>query len=165
MAQSPCSFLALAPFSIPLYLLGNPPCCDRIRPPWSQVADKLSPQWVPQVNGEGVRCSLWAHQVKGPTPCSSGYISATHQSLLHCTLSPAIHFNGSNGTTYTRPSKVQNTNLPSSIFSICQQFLALSAIFSCFSHFQLSAYHKKKGEGDIKVGWEWAEGWSLQDQL
>jgi hypothetical protein len=23
-------------------------------PPWSQVADKLSPQYVPQVNGEGV---------------------------------------------------------------------------------------------------------------
>ncbi len=43
-------------------------------PLWSQVADKLSPQWVSQVNGEGVRCSLWAPQVKGPTPCSSGYI-------------------------------------------------------------------------------------------
>ncbi len=45
---------------------------------------------------------------EGPTPCSSGYISATHQSLLHCTLSLAIHFNGSNGIAYTRLSKVQN---------------------------------------------------------
>jgi hypothetical protein len=27
--------------------------------------------------------------------------------------------------------------LPSTIFSICQHFLALSAIFSSFSHFQL----------------------------
>ncbi len=25
-----------------LYLLGNPPCCDRIRPPWSQVTRKLT---------------------------------------------------------------------------------------------------------------------------
>jgi hypothetical protein len=33
---------------------------------------------------------------------------STHQSLLHCTLSPAIHFNGSNGTAYTRASKVRN---------------------------------------------------------
>jgi hypothetical protein len=33
----------------------------------------------------------------------------THQSLLHCTLSPAIHFNGSDGTAYTRASKVQNS--------------------------------------------------------
>jgi hypothetical protein len=47
--------------------------------------------------------------VKGPKPCSSGYISTTHQSFLYCTLSPAIHFNGSNGTAYTRHSKVQNT--------------------------------------------------------
>jgi hypothetical protein len=29
---------------------------------------------------------------------------------------------------------------------------ALSAIFSSFSHFQLSAYHRKKGEGDMRVG-------------
>jgi hypothetical protein len=27
-----------------------------------------------------------------------------HQSLLHCTLSPAIHFNGSNGIAYNRAS-------------------------------------------------------------
>jgi hypothetical protein len=44
-------------------------------------------------------------------------------------------------------SKDYQANLPSSSFSICQQFLALSAIFSSFSHFQLSAYHRKKGEG------------------
>ncbi len=54
------------------------------------------------------RRSLWAPQVKEPNPCSSGYISTTHQSFLCCTLSPAIHFNGSNGTAYTRPSKVHN---------------------------------------------------------
>ncbi len=56
------------------------------------------------------RCSLWAPQVKGPNPCSSGYISTTHQSFLCCTLTPAIHFNGSNGTAYTRPSKVQHSS-------------------------------------------------------
>jgi hypothetical protein len=36
---------------------------------------------------------------------------SSHQSLLYCTLSPAIHFNGSNGTAYTRPSEVQNNNI------------------------------------------------------
>jgi hypothetical protein len=46
---------------------------------------------------------------EGPNPCSSGHISTTHQSLLHCTLSLAIHFNGSNGIAYTRLSKVQNS--------------------------------------------------------
>ncbi len=38
---SPCWF-PFAPLSNPLYLLGNPPSCDRIRPPWSQVACKLT---------------------------------------------------------------------------------------------------------------------------
>jgi hypothetical protein len=38
-----------------------------------------------------------------------GYISTTHQSLLHSTLSPTIHFNGSNGTAYTRSSMVRNS--------------------------------------------------------
>jgi hypothetical protein len=47
MAQSPCFLSPLAdslfapPFS-PLYLLGNPPSCDRIRSPRSQVACKLT---------------------------------------------------------------------------------------------------------------------------
>ncbi len=46
MAQSPCFLSPLAnspllPFLTPLYLLGNPPSCDRIRPPWSLVACKL----------------------------------------------------------------------------------------------------------------------------
>jgi hypothetical protein len=42
----PLLFLPLlilfCPLSDPLYLLGNPPSCDRIRPPWSQVACKLT---------------------------------------------------------------------------------------------------------------------------
>jgi hypothetical protein len=33
----------LAPLSVPLSLTWNPPCCDRIRPPRSQVACKLTP--------------------------------------------------------------------------------------------------------------------------
>ncbi len=47
MAQFPC-FLSplvnslLLPFLTPLYLLGNPPSCDRICPPWSPVACKLN---------------------------------------------------------------------------------------------------------------------------
>jgi hypothetical protein len=38
---SPCCF-PFASLSSPLYLLVNPPSCDRIRPPWSQVACKLT---------------------------------------------------------------------------------------------------------------------------
>jgi hypothetical protein len=54
------------------------------------------------VNGEGV-CSEW----RGANPCSSWVLRvhiSTHQSLLYCTLNPAIHFNGSNGTAYTKAS-------------------------------------------------------------
>jgi hypothetical protein len=33
-----------------------------------------------------------------------------------------------------------------------QHFQHLSAIFTSFSHFQLSAYHRKKGECEMRVG-------------
>jgi hypothetical protein len=49
-----------------------------------------------------------------------GYISTIHQSLLHSTLSPTVHFNGSNGTAYTRPSMVQNMYIPIRIRAIRQ---------------------------------------------
>ncbi len=46
MAQSPCFLSPLAdPFCSPFWsplLTWNPPSCDRIRPPWSQVACKLT---------------------------------------------------------------------------------------------------------------------------
>jgi hypothetical protein len=45
LVLSPCFFLPLLiPFLLPSQaplLTWNPPCCDRIRPPWSQVARKL----------------------------------------------------------------------------------------------------------------------------
>ncbi len=47
---------------------------------------------------EGARSQLHMGQ--------AGYISTTHWSLLHSTLSIAIHFNGSNGTAYIRPPSV-----------------------------------------------------------
>ncbi len=55
MVQSPCFLSPLAdslfaPPSSPLYLLGNPPSCDRIRPPWSQVACKLTSPFSPFPN-------------------------------------------------------------------------------------------------------------------
>jgi hypothetical protein len=52
MALSPCFYFPLlfplcSPFCS-LLLTWNPPCCDRIRPPWSQVARKLiSPSSTP----------------------------------------------------------------------------------------------------------------------
>jgi hypothetical protein len=46
--------------------------------------------WL-RVGGEANPYSSWVH-------------ISTHQSFLHCTLSPAIHFNGSNGTAYNRAS-------------------------------------------------------------
>jgi hypothetical protein len=46
MAHSPCFYSPLlAPLVSPLYsllLTWNPPSCDRIRPPWSQVACELT---------------------------------------------------------------------------------------------------------------------------
>jgi hypothetical protein len=39
---SPLANSLLLPSLTLLYLLGNPPSCDRIRPPWSQVACKLT---------------------------------------------------------------------------------------------------------------------------
>jgi hypothetical protein len=61
----PLAFSSLAdsllfPFLAPLYLLGNPPSCDRIRPPWSQVACKLTspsqpfPQSLPPPNSQNL---------------------------------------------------------------------------------------------------------------
>jgi hypothetical protein len=50
---------------------------------------------------------------RGPIPAPLG-LHRVHLpytiSLLHNTLNPTVHFNGSNGTTYTRPSMVQNSN-------------------------------------------------------
>jgi hypothetical protein len=40
LAFSPLTNSPFSLFPNPFYLLGNPPCCDRIRPPWSQVACK-----------------------------------------------------------------------------------------------------------------------------
>jgi hypothetical protein len=47
MAHSPCLFylpllIPFAPLSNPFLLTWNPPSCDRICPPWSQVACKLT---------------------------------------------------------------------------------------------------------------------------
>ncbi len=39
---SPLANSLLLPFLTPLYLLGNPYSCDRIRPPWSPIARKLN---------------------------------------------------------------------------------------------------------------------------
>ncbi len=39
----PLAFSPHAPLFSPLQLTWNPPCCDRIRPPRSQVARKLTP--------------------------------------------------------------------------------------------------------------------------
>jgi hypothetical protein len=40
----------------------------------------------------------------------AGYISTTHWSLLHSTLSTTVHFNETNGTTYIRPLSVCYSN-------------------------------------------------------
>jgi hypothetical protein len=41
----------------------------------------------------------------------TGYISTTHQSLLHSTLNITVHFNGSNGAAYIRPLSVRYSNI------------------------------------------------------
>ncbi len=40
-------------------------------------------------------------------PIQAGYISTAHWSLLHCTLSMTVHFNGSNGAADIRPLSAQ----------------------------------------------------------
>jgi hypothetical protein len=46
----------------------------------------------------------WHRVGGGANPCSSWVHISTHQSFLHCTLNPAIHFNGSTGTAYNGAS-------------------------------------------------------------
>jgi hypothetical protein len=103
MAQSPCSFLPLAPFSTPLSLTWKPSLLW-----WGPVhsGPRLLINWAlnrylrwmgngcAQSGGGANSCSSWVLRV---------HIS-THQSLLYCTLNPAIHFNGSNVTAYNRAS-------------------------------------------------------------
>jgi hypothetical protein len=78
--------IPLAPFSIPLYLLGNPPCCDRILPLWFQVADKLIFPFPSP-------CLYTPHSRWVPTPWGCPELN--------------IHLNG---LAYTRPSMVWNTS-------------------------------------------------------
>ncbi len=78
------SWFPLLPFLFPFYLLGNPPCCDRILPLWFQVADKLiSPVPSP--------CLYTPHPRWIPTPWGCPELN--------------IHLNG---LAYTRPSMVWN---------------------------------------------------------
>jgi hypothetical protein len=52
-------------------------------------------------------CSGWRGQIPAPLGLHRVHLHYTIF-LLHNTLSPAVHLNGSNGTAYTRPSMVQN---------------------------------------------------------
>ncbi len=68
MALSPCSFFPLllpfcTPFLVPL-LTWNPPCCDRICPPWSQVPRKLI-----STSPSLPICSPSVSHSEIPTPC------------------------------------------------------------------------------------------------
>jgi hypothetical protein len=53
-------------------------------------------------------CSGWRGQIPAPLGLHRVHLHYTI-SLLHSTLSPTVHFNGSNGTAYTRPSMVRNS--------------------------------------------------------
>jgi hypothetical protein len=81
-------------------------------PSFLKAASELSPHY-PRQMGRGVGAHPECLRVEGGARSllllsQTGYISTTHQSLLHSTLSIAVHFNGSNGTAYTRPSMVHN---------------------------------------------------------
>ena len=86
MAQSPCSLFPLADspcslFYSPLYTLPLtwlPPAVTGMEsPPQSQVGDKLNPQWMPQINGEGVAQS----EGGGPIPAHLSF-SYFHTPIL-----------------------------------------------------------------------------------
>jgi hypothetical protein len=85
--------------------------------------------------GRGVGAHSEHLRAEGPNPCSSGYISTTHQSLLHCTLNLAIHFNGSNGTAYTRPAIVQNNNINiGMVWTMYCSYGSVMCIYKAFYH-------------------------------
>ncbi len=89
MAHSPCFFpcLPFAPLSTPLLLTWNPPSCDRIRPPRSQVACKLTslaptlPQTLPPPNSQNPNY---------PAPHYCKTTSGTIRRLLSGTISTVI---------------------------------------------------------------------------
>ncbi len=60
-------------------------------------------------------------RVEGPKPCSSWVTQGTfplQNFPLYYALSPTVHLNGSNGTAYTRPCMVQNSNAWNKIFRV-----------------------------------------------
>jgi hypothetical protein len=86
---SPC-WIPFASLLNPLHLLGNPPSCDRIRPPWSQVACKLTspfstlspippPSKFPEPRSPSA--SLWR-------PQESGFSCPEHVHLLYIFTGP-----------------------------------------------------------------------------
>ncbi len=110
---SPLADSFLLPFLTPLYLLGNPPSCDMIHPPWSQVACKLTsssstlnpippPSKFPEPRLSSA--SLWRPQEPGifcPEHCNrSDYklyvIWGKNSSFLFC-MKIGIYFNWSSG--------------------------------------------------------------------
>jgi hypothetical protein len=121
MAQSPCSFLPLAdspcslfypPFTYLESLFGVIGSC----PLWSQVADKLSPQLVPQVNGGRGVLRVEGGQSLLLLGSQGTYLYTPIPFALY--IKPSYHFNGSNGTAYTRPSKRQHNSLSRSLYLV-----------------------------------------------
>ncbi len=72
-------------------LLGSVHSTVQVHPCWRLLADRV-------LRVEGARSLLLMGQ--------AGCISTMHWSILHSTLDTTVHFNGSNGTAYTRPLSV-----------------------------------------------------------
>jgi hypothetical protein len=70
---------------------------------------RLLVNWAPNSSGKwgGGMCSGWRGPIPAPLGLHRVHLPCTIF-LLHNTLSPTVHFNGLNGTAYTRPSMVQN---------------------------------------------------------
>jgi hypothetical protein len=77
---------------------------------------------------------------RGPIPAPLG-LHRVHLpytiSLFHNTLNPTVHFNGSNGTAYTRPSMVQNNSNPEKQLVFLNKAVSIIMPVSFFELFSL----------------------------
>ena len=110
--------IPLAPLSTPLgtlfHLLGSLRC-DRNVHLWSQVADDWPILTRPFL--------IYPSSQWGGDQSLLILVSYSHTpSFLHCTLTPAIHFNGSNGTAHNKPPRGANSTniLYCTVYSICE---------------------------------------------
>ncbi len=94
-------------------------------------------------------CSGWRGQIPAPLGLHRVHLHYTI-SLQHNTLSPTVHFNGSNGTAYTRPSMVQNNyRVPLISFQSEKMLKQLEIFKSYFAQMRKILEHRQVGQSPL----------------